>query len=300
MNAPDQPVPGTQTTYLPDCKHGPMIVINHGEWVTKSFTHYGEYSKGETDLFAHLLTMGDTMLDCGANIGALAIPASRICREVIAVEPQPEVCDVLRANVAMNQANVEIYQCAVGASIGKAWFERVVTWRYPSIEGYSMSDAPGDSRYPVRLTTIDELLHGRTVRLIKLDVEGAEADALRGAKLTLAKHRPILYVENDKVDRSLDLVREIHRQGYSAYWHATPLFEPDNHKRNRNNIFGNIVSLDLLCLPKEQTRYDTAQLHECTEDAPTWGGTMYPADLYLPGILDQPKAENRAGGAIWP
>ncbi len=274
----------TELTYG-DTRFGPMIWINHGQWVGASLKHYGEYSAGEADLLRRLLRSTDVAMDLGANIGALTIPMAKACYQVLAVEPQPLHMDILKANVAMNGGCVEFYQCAIGAKVEKVWFDRVVPFRRPSPEGYQI-EQQGDGRYPVNCTTIDELLHKRKVDLIKIDIESFETEALQGGRETLAKWRPILYAENDKYSRSLDLVKEIHHNRYRAYWHAVPLFRPDNFNANPTNVFFNTVSLNLLCLPEEQERFDVSQLHECTEAAPMWDGMCTPANMTMPGVMD--------------
>lgn len=310
-----------------DTRYGPMIWINHGAWVGRSFKNYGEYSAGEAELLRHLLTSDATAMDCGANIGALTIPMAQACHLVIAVEPQPLCADVLRANVAINGVCVDVVQCAVGAKAGKTWFDRDVRYRPDGLtmEGYQGHDdsstpepvipgrpvVPPDNpdRYPVALAAIDDILHTRRVDLIKLDVESFETEALIGARDTLKQWRPILYVENDKEHRSADLLQELHRNGYRAYWHAVPLLNPGNFFGAAHVVQGmaNVSSLNMVCLHESDARFDTSRLCECTPEAPRWsdlpivnGTNITPAITDLPGILDQPKSENRAGGAIWP
>jgi len=59
---------------------------------------------------------------------------------------------------------------------------------------------------------------------------------------------PALYVENDREDRSVDLIRYIDSLGYDQFWHLPPLYDPDNLFHNAQNVFGNIVSRNMLCL----------------------------------------------------
>jgi hypothetical protein len=39
---------------------------------------------------------------------------------------------------------------------------------------------------------------------------------------------------------------------YDLWWHIVPLFRPNNHAHTRQNIFGNISSFNMLCLPRER------------------------------------------------
>jgi hypothetical protein len=78
-------------------------------------------------------------------------------------------------------------------------------------------------------------------------VEGMEIKVLDGARDTIQKHKPLLYVENDRKENSSALIEYISTLGYKMYLHLPPLFNEDNFYKNSTNVFGNIVSLNLLC-----------------------------------------------------
>ena len=79
-----------------------------------------------------------------------------------------------------------------------------------------------------------------------------EVEALRGAANTIAATRPVLYVENDRKERSAELITLLLSWNYRLYSHTPPLFAPDNYNGDSENLFGNIVSINLLCLPAER------------------------------------------------
>jgi hypothetical protein len=64
---------------------------------------------------------------------------------------------------------------------------------------------------------------------VKADVEGMELSVLRGAEQTLRRHRPLLYVENDRQASSPALIEYLQSLEYDLYWHLPPLFNPRNH-----------------------------------------------------------------------
>ena len=92
------------------------------------------------------------------------------------------------------------------------------------------------------------------LRLLKVDVEGMEVSVLEGARNLILRHRPILYVENDRRENSARLISLITELGYDLWWHQPALFSPNNHAGVADNIFGSIISINLLCLPREQPR----------------------------------------------
>ena len=81
---------------------------------------------------------------------------------------------------------------------------------------------------------------------IKIDVEGMEAAVIRGAKKTIEKFHPILYVENDRADRSAELIGLLQSLGYNLYWHTPLLFNRNNFYQNPVNEFGDVVSANML------------------------------------------------------
>jgi len=105
----------------------------------------------------------------------------------------------------------------------------------------------------VKTATVDSLNLPR-LDLYKIDIDGGEMEALLGAKETIARFRPFLYVENDKLATHYpDLVRWlIEDAGYKLWQHFAPLYNPENFAGYKVNVFGKIVSAMLLCVPKER------------------------------------------------
>jgi hypothetical protein len=109
-------------------------------------------------------------------------------------------------------------------------------------------DAPEGE--PVPVVTIDGL-DLRACQFMKLDVEGMETEALRGAAKTIRRCRPFLYVENDRRARSAELISLLQSYSYRLYWHSPPLYRADNFRGDTENIFGGKVSVNMICIPTE-------------------------------------------------
>ncbi|HTP96296.1 MAG TPA: FkbM family methyltransferase, partial [Burkholderiales bacterium] len=234
------------------CRHGLMLFNVNDQYVGRSLLEYGEFSEYETELFRQLLRPGDCVVEAGANIGAhtlfLAQAVGR-AGTVHAFEPQRIVFQTLCANLALNElTNVRAYHAALGEARGTIAVPEPDPRRNTNFGGLSLGRTGNAGQCAMQ--TIDELrLTG--CRLIKADVEGMEAEVLSGARATVEALRPILYVENDRRDRSARLIGLIRGFGYRMWWHLPPLYHPANFAANSVNVFGNIVSINLLCLPRE-------------------------------------------------
>jgi FkbM family methyltransferase len=138
---------------------------------------------------------GDVVLDCGAYRGETALWFARQVGKggrVIAFEPAARNAEGLRANLAANRsvemAPVTVLQSAVSNSVGMLRFNAVA-------EGSSRADDESTESIPT--VTIDDVVeqqHLGRVDLIKMDIEGGEVDALRGAKGTLRAFAPRLAI----------------------------------------------------------------------------------------------------------
>ncbi len=235
-------------------RFGRMLVNSHDVYIGQSLRFYGEYSFDEVWLLQHFLTPGDTVIEVGANIGAHTVPLAQHLGNqgrLLAFEPQRLVFQLLCANLALNQCrHVEAFQAAVGAAPGRIAVPLLPADRDANFGGVELGDnEPGDhviESAPVQ--TIDSLIL-QQCSLLKADVEGMECDVLLGAKETIQRLQPVLYLENDRRDRSAALLGQLFDLGYQIWWHLPSLFRADNFHGQLEDIF-HIISLNLLCLPK--------------------------------------------------
>ena len=58
-------------------------------------------------------------------------------------------------------------------------------------------------------------------------------------------------MENDRVEKSPELTNLLFSLRYKVYWHLPPLLNPENFAGSEENIYSNILSLNLLCVPRE-------------------------------------------------
>jgi len=233
-------------------RHGPMLGFRGDQYVTRSLELYGEFSGLEGRLFEQIVKPGMWVVEVGSNIGAHAVPIARLCAPgpLYAFEPQQRVFQILCANLALNDIrNVMAFPDAVGAEPGYVMMPAVDYSAGGNFGGVSVLPE-GSQGYRTRVVTLDSF-ELPACHLIKVDVEGFETHVLQGARETIARHRPVLYVENDRPAHQQEVISLIDELGYRQYWHTPPLFDPANPNGNPENVFPGIVSLNLFCIPKE-------------------------------------------------
>ncbi|MCC7009105.1 MAG: FkbM family methyltransferase [Acidobacteria bacterium] len=156
----------------------------------------GEYEPGSTRILERALKPGDTMIDVGANIGYFAVVASRAVGphgRVLAFEPQPDVRRRLAANLDLNAlTNVTVRSEALGASSGEV---TLYTGPRDDTGLASLRPLPESTAVTIPLVRFDDLWDGSPVRLIKIDVEGAEMEVLAGMAGCLRRDHPDVIAE---------------------------------------------------------------------------------------------------------
>lgn len=148
----------------------------------------------EMTLLRRALREGDGFIDGGANIGVYAMLAATLVGpsgRVIAFEPFPAHASRLRANAALNGFQIELRTAALTDRSGTVSF---VTNRDVSNRIQTRTDADTDT-IEVECTTLDDALAELPDFTIgKLDLEGSEIDALKGATRMLRQGNPVVWI----------------------------------------------------------------------------------------------------------
>lgn len=139
---------------------------------------------------------GDIVLDCGANIGTFARYAlDDGAAKVIAIEPAPDNIECLRRNFPAEIAAGRLVLVPKGVWDKDDTLELRVDPENQAADSFVIERKGAIVTARVPLTTIDRIvaeLGLPRVDFIKMDIEGAEVNALRGAKATIARHHPRL------------------------------------------------------------------------------------------------------------
>ena len=274
MQVDDKPANGILKGFneLKMCRSGPMLFNKYDQYIGGSLKKYGEFSLLEQLLFRELVRGGDLVVEVGANIGAHTVELSRLAGaqgEVHAFEPQRIVFQTLCANLALNQcANVHAEQAALGTEMGTVDVPSPDPNVPANFGGISLIGARGGEKVP--MITLDSL-ELPACHFLKADVEGMEVEVLKGAARTIDAYRPVLYLENDRDERSRELLEIVLSIGYRAYWHLPFLFNPGNFAGDPENIFPGIISVNVLCVP-QASKFEGGGLDPVSGAGDTWRG----------------------------
>jgi FkbM family methyltransferase len=177
---------------IPDDSVGQILTgpLQGRKWIIGSSRRacwLGIYERHFQKILCQQLRPSAVFYDIGANVGFYSLLASGFVRSgtVYSFEPVPRNVAFIRRHVALNHVtNIRILEVAIGDHDGRATFQE-------SADNASGHLGPGDLR--VRLCSIDFLVERNEISppdCIKIDVEGAEAEALLGARRCLTQHKP--------------------------------------------------------------------------------------------------------------
>jgi FkbM family methyltransferase len=160
------------------------------------------YERANLRVLRRFIGKGSTFFDIGANLGLIALPMLKECPDCSAVsfEPSPGILPYLRRTVSESGFGIRwrLVEVALGAAPGEAEFFTAGAG-LSAFDGLRNTARKGD-RHAVRVpvSTLDDrwsALGKPAVSAVKIDVEGGEADVLRGAEAMLAALRPAILLE---------------------------------------------------------------------------------------------------------
>lgn len=181
--------------------------INGIKAIPRRFTNdfYMLFTPREEVLSPHLILYeNETFVDVGANVGSYSLKIANDYKDkgvnVIAIEAHPENYKALCKNIKLNSFRcVKTINKAVSDNKGiVTMYEYLGSGYRARFETYTISNiidrkaSNGNSSLQVQSDTLDNILQGLKVDLMKMDIEGAEVLALKGATNTLKQLRKII------------------------------------------------------------------------------------------------------------
>lgn len=196
-----------QTASLPLRKRDMMIVqgVGRGLRFNAGGANLG-YVLGTSepdlqDAFRRTIQPGMTMYDLGASVGFHSVLAARLVGEsgfVYCFEPMSENVAQIEHNMRLNGTrNFAVHAVALWDSEGTAEFNVSKARTHGTLASIGKPSNHSGVR-TVKLARLDDLVEREKLRppdVMKIDIEGAETAALRGAQATLERHQPLVYVD---------------------------------------------------------------------------------------------------------
>jgi FkbM family methyltransferase len=193
---------------------------------------FGQYEKETNDLLFEYIKPGQTVLEAGANNGTETVLLSRLVGstgKVIAFEPVKHIYQTLQLNLSINHCtNVLTEQMALGESDEQLYFNVLSEDFCNQGMASKYDEKSADAKVLVQQTSVDLWLNKNNIRnidFIKMDIQGAEIELLKGAQYIIQKSKPIIFTEATEdflsIKKLFDALSEL---GYAVYF-----IQPTSH-----------------------------------------------------------------------
>jgi FkbM family methyltransferase len=205
----------------------------------------GLYEKEKMSAVFSLLRRGGTFVDVGGNVGDYSLLAARIVGDagrVICFEPGPANCLWIKKSIQLNgYKNVDLFEIALSDTVGEATLYLAEQCGFHSLLKDQQERQTGVIQIKTR--TLDNILNEigvQTVDVMKIDVEGAELQVLRGAFHTLEKNPQLILLLELHPDMGLDSRKVcdfLQGLGFSLFEERVPFDKPlEIHRHVRELI----------------------------------------------------------------
>lgn len=200
-------------------KKGFFMALDDIDYVQKTIQQEGIWEPELTEALDQLFSGDDIFYDIGANVGyfSLFCACAKKCK-VIAFEPDPLNCEIIRLNSKINSVEIKTVQKAISSKQGELKFFR----NSADNSGQSGFNSPNPvAEFLVDVTTIDSFLRENPElppTVIKIDVEGHEYEVILGMLdlLNTCPPRLIVFESNPDAPQKLELIKNKLKQcGYA-------------------------------------------------------------------------------------
>lgn len=174
--------------------------LNTADYVDNWLFTGADFEPSVVRATVRLLKSGDNFIDLGANIGYFSLIAARVVGvdgKVFAFEPSPIIHARLLTNITLNKIeNIKVFNRAVSSLNGKAIFKIPTGDSINSGRSSFRNIEESHSDVEVETIALDSILDTLpTIRLIKMDIEGAEGMALEGMNKLIQRDKPTIIFE---------------------------------------------------------------------------------------------------------
>lgn len=174
-----------------DTEYGKVYLDFKNEGISQRLFYYKKRESDKVELIKEILKPGDGVIDCGSNIGVYPVLEGNLVGKngyVMCIEPDPRNIEVLKKNFTLIKSQKNIIQKALGNSNSKIvinLYKKTNITRFNKIKNNFKSENDSENLKKLQVDTINfEFLlneikyeHSK-IKLIRMDVEGAELDIL--------------------------------------------------------------------------------------------------------------------------
>lgn len=193
------------------------------------------YEQDLLDYLGFICPAPGVFIDCGANIGNHTLFFSEcLSRRVVAVEPSPLALEILELNLGVNGIeNVTVIPSALSNQPGTGRLQKAVAGNIGTSRLVKVEQSESGANGTIQITTLDRIWESLPITtrqqgcsLIKLDLEGSELPALKGATSLLTTERPQILAEAVNEAERSRLRSFLAQYGYTevAKFGVTPIY----------------------------------------------------------------------------
>jgi FkbM family methyltransferase len=193
-------------------KNYPQLAVFAFDHIGLCINHYGRYESRTLDLIKNYLKsvisdLNQTVaLDIGANIGNHSLYFSDLFEEVFSFEPDPRTFALLKFNTehVCCKRNIKCFNFGLSDQNSNLLFETNASNVGGSRIVENMHGSQSSETFLIDVKRVDDILelYCKNISVMKIDVEGHELAALKGAKKLIEKNNPIILFEQHATDFS--------------------------------------------------------------------------------------------------
>lgn len=215
--------------------YGDMVLSSsESDLISRVLLSHGEWGYVETQLLSHVIDSDTVVYDVGAYIGTFSLGISKYApKKIVAIEANRESCDRLRINLNSNcQVPYVVENVAVGFQPGKAVLLEYDAENLGGISVREYDSGRDDESSVIEVLALQQLRQRYgNYGLLKLDIEGAEYDALRGDAVWVRDNKPTIWAECNESPGAQQLLQFYLWAELSPHYIAFPAFRRNNFKQ---------------------------------------------------------------------
>lgn len=172
-----------------------FLPCKHDYVQTEILMHRQFFENTELRKIHKYVSQGMTFLDVGANIGNHSLYFSSVlkAKKIYSFEPMPLTYSILKKNISLNklEGTVTLFECGLESENTKA--EVIIDGlKYNNLGGTNLAQCEtGD----LEIRKLDNIFIPEKIDFIKIDVERMEAFVLKGARETISREKPVIWIE---------------------------------------------------------------------------------------------------------